>query len=347
MSIINTDNYPILIDEYGLAATGSALRDYSFGGRAAIVTDSNVAALYAETLQESLSASGYASELFIIPAGESSKNLDMVAQLYDALMGKQFSKADFIICLGGGVAGDVGGFASATYLRGLPLVYMPTSLIAQADSSVGGKCGVNLPAGKNLAGAFYNPALVLTDTRLLATLPETELACGMAEVIKYSLIALPQLWQELAEGSRLNLSHIVADCVAVKADLVKQDPLDSGVRRILNFGHTLGHCYEKIGGYDKVPHGTAVAAGMLHALSLGEKLGVTEQGLSEKLACVLHQYPLPNLNIAESYAAHPDLAECLLRDKKCAEGDIEMIFVTHVGEAIRQKLSVGEILSRL
>ena len=338
------DNYPILIDEHSLAAAGAVLRAYGFQSRAAIITDSNVAVLYAGILQESLSSSGYASELFVIPDGEASKTLETVTQLYDGLVSKNFSKADFVICLGGGVVGDVGGFTAATYLRGLPLIHIPTSLIAQADSSVGSKCGVNLPAGKNLAGAFYNPSLVLTDTSLLATLPEAEAACGMAEVIKYALIALPQLWQELERGSSLPLTSAISYCLTVKTELVRQDPSDRGARRILNFGHTLGHCYEKLGGYDKIPHGTAVAAGMLHALAIGEEMGLTERGLSEKLALVLDKYPLPGLNIAKRYVAHADLARCLLRDKKCVDGAIEMIFVTRPGEAVRQYLSVSEIV---
>ena len=332
-------DYPVLISDGLLMRAGELLREHSFGGRAAIITDDTVGALYCDMLQKSLRDCGYQSEVFSFPAGERSKTLRIVEELCNRM--ESFARGDFVIALGGGVAGDLGGFVAATYLRGLPLVQMPTTLLAQVDSAIGGKCGVNLAGGKNLLGAFYNPRLVIIDPLLLQTLPEREYSNGMAEVIKYALVALPELWGLLERGEVPEKEKMIADCCAAKLALAEADPYDHGVRKILNFGHTLGHCYEVMDAYCGVKHGEAVAAGMVQALLAGERLGVTQSGLTERLIAVLEKYKLPTRFVANDKGK---LRKLLQKDKKQSESGLQVVLLEKLGKPLLRILTAEELI---
>ena len=246
--------------------------------RICVITDSNVAKLYLETLEEKLSGLDLPIFHHIIPAGEEYKTLETVSQIYDTLVDRQFGRDDMIIALGGGVTGDIAGFAAATFLRGIRyLVQIPTTLLAQVDSSVGGKTGVDLRQGKNLVGAFRQPDLVLIDPDVLDTLPENILLAGMAEVVKYGCIRDPEILEIVSEPDwKKRLGELIERCVGIKIQVVEADEMEAGLRRILNFGHTVGHGAEKLGNFTELSHGEAVAVGMSAAVKLGENAGITK-----------------------------------------------------------------------
>ena len=254
MSIINVNlgakSYQIEIAAGLLDKAGAKIRSISKAQRAAIISDSNVDALYGERLQKSLEGSGFTVTRIVFPAGEKSKSLTELAKIYDRLVAAGITRSDLVVALGGGVTGDLGGFAAATFLRGIDYLQVPTSLLAQIDSSVGGKVAVDLPAGKNLVGNFYQPKLVLIDTELLRTLPVRFLHDGLAEAIKYGCIRDKALFEKIAamrddEELLANIGGIVERCCAIKAEIVEHDEFDTGERMVLNFGHTIGHAVEK------------------------------------------------------------------------------------------------------
>lgn len=317
-------------------------------GRLAVVTDSHVGPLYGETIMSSLAGAGFQAELVTIPAGESSKCLSMLGRLYDAFTAQGLTRSDGVVALGGGVVGDLAGFAAATILRGVDFVQIPTTLLAQVDSSVGGKVAIDLPAGKNLAGAFWQPRLVLMDPACLRTLDDKTFSDGMAEVIKYGCIRDRAFFDFLcAHSSRTavmeHIESVLYTCCDIKRQVVEEDERDTGVRMILNFGHTVGHAFEKAGGYETWTHGQAVAAGMVAAERLGAALGVSDgDGFSELLE-VLSAFGLPT-HIDCDWSA---IVEAVGLDKKGDGEAITMIFLSHMGKALPMKMKKEDVLQNL
>ena len=276
--------YDIMIEKGLLDRAGEHCRTVlPRANRLAVVTDSNVATLYLERVRRSLERAGFAVTDIVVPAGESSKSLEQLARLYDGMLSFGLSRTDAVVALGGGVVGDLAGFAAATLLRGVDFVQIPTTVLAQVDSSVGGKVAIDLPAGKNLAGAFWQPRLVLMDPDCLNTLSDRIFSDGMAEVIKYGCILDGELFRLLEENpSRTavmeQIEQVLFTCCDLKRRVVEADERDTGERMLLNFGHTLGHAYELAYHYETYTHGEGVAAGMMAAAAIGEYLKDTPAG---------------------------------------------------------------------
>lgn len=291
-------DYDIVIDTGALARIGELAHDVVSERRFAVIADDAVAALHAGTVLRSLGEVGTA-DLLTFPAGEASKTRENWAALSDALLARGFGRDTCVVALGGGVSGDLAGFVAATFLRGVPVIQVPTSLLAMIDASIGGKTGVDTAAGKNLIGAFHSPRAVLIDTAVLDTLPEHELRNGLAEAIKHGAIkdAAYLAWigeaaDDLIRRDPPSLRRLIRRSVEIKAAVVQGDPLEAGERAILNFGHTAAHAIERSSGYD-VPHGRAVAMGMVIEARLGQLLGVTEPGTARELCAVLESAGLP------------------------------------------------------
>lgn len=335
---------PGLLDSAGEYCSAALPR----AARLGIVTDSNVAPLYAGRLAESLKGRGFQTTVVTVPAGERSKSMPMLEEVCDRLLSFGLTRTDAVVALGGGVVGDLAGFAAAVLLRGVDFVQVPTTLLAQVDSSVGGKVAVNLKAGKNLAGAFWQPRLVLMDPELLRTLDGETFAGGMAEVIKYGCISDSALFEGLeAAPSRLavtgRIEDILCTCCDCKRRVVQLDERDTGARMILNFGHTFGHAYELAGGYETYTHGQAVAAGMCMAAALGAALGVTPDSLSSRIARLVRAFGLPDA-ISCSMA---DYAAAIGLDKKGAGEDLTLILLSQLGSALPMKLLKRDVLRLL
>lgn len=287
-------SYDIFIGSGLLEQAGELISKTEKSKKCVIVTDSNVDPLYGDKTQDSLEKSGFTVSRFVIPAGEASKSHDRLIALYNFLTEKDITRSDFLVALGGGVVGDLTGFCAATYLRGIDYVQIPTTLLAQVDSSVGGKTAVNIEAGKNLVGAFKQPSLVITDTDTLSTLSDELFADGMGEVVKYGMIRSKSLFDKLMSGDpKTDLEEIIAECVSIKRDVVQNDEFDTGERMILNFGHTFGHAIEKKAGYGNIAHGKAVAIGMYMITAAAEKTGRAQKGTAEKLKDCLKANSLP------------------------------------------------------
>lgn len=338
--------YDIISQAGILDQAGALLRPVLRGTLAVVVTDSNVEPLYATRLARSLHQGGFRPAILEIPAGEPSKSPEVLVELWEQMMELGLTRSDAVIALGGGVVGDLAGFAAATILRGVDFVQIPTTLLAQVDSSVGGKVAVDLSAGKNLAGAFYQPKMVLMDPDCLGTLPDRVFSDGMAEVIKYGCIWDRALFDTLAQlGSRAQVTAqvgtIALRCCAIKGQVVEQDELDTGLRMLLNFGHTLGHVYEKAYHYETYTHGEAVAAGMVAAAKLGIRLGITPPGTDQRIAAVLRQFDLPT----SISATTQDYADTLTKDKKSDGSQISLIVLTELGKARAVKLETQRLLS--
>src|SRR2546427_3260601 len=277
-------SYPIHVGEGILPRAGEFLSQAGLRGKVAIVTNPTVAQLYLDAVHEALTDAGFEMIPILIPEGEEHKNLKTLASIYDRLITERLERNSCVMALGGGVVGDVAGFAAATYLRGIPYIQVPTTLLAQVDSSVGGKTGVNHQNGKNLIGAFYQPRLVLIDVEVLPTLPRREFVAGMAEVIKYGIIEDPHLFafleQNLAGFLALSselVEEIIATSCAIKAKVVEKDEREEDYRSILNFGHTVGHALEALTGYGRFLHGEAVAVGMVQAASISLSQGFCDE----------------------------------------------------------------------
>ncbi len=341
--------YDILIERGLLAQAGERIRAaLPRAVKLAVVTDSNVAPLYSGTVLDSLHSAGFETALFTIPAGEQSKNSSALAKLWEDFMDFGLTRTDGVAALGGGVVGDLAGFAAATILRGVGFVQIPTTLLAQVDSSVGGKVAIDLDHGKNLAGAFYQPKLVLMDPDTLDTLPLPVFMAGMAEVVKYGCIRDKDFFNFLtARPSREQLTadieHILYTCCDIKRQVVADDELDTGLRMILNFGHTLGHAYELAGHYTQWSHGEAVAAGMCAAAKLGVSLGVTPAELPGQLEDALASLGLPTF----IPCSIEDYAAAVGRDKKGAGADVTVILLDRVGHAVPHKMPKARLVRLL
>lgn len=343
---VRTDRpYGVTIEPGALDRVGEiALGCKKAGVKAMIISDSHVFPLYGERVKESLEGAGFVVSSFVFEAGEENKQIATVCDMYRALAEGGFTRTDFIVTLGGGVAGDMGGFAAATFLRGMDFMQVPTSLVAQSDASVGGKTGVDLPFGKNLVGAFHQPMAVVSDTDTLATLPKHFFNDGLGEVIKHGCIADRELFEELEKGAALkDLPGVVGRSIAIKRDFVEADTRDTGRRMILNFGHTCGHALEKLHGFKGLSHGEAVGIGMVMACRAGERLGVTETGTAERIKAVLEQYGLPG----EDDFAKEEVVAATALDKKSDGGTLRFILLKKIGESVIWPISREELLGAL
>ena len=312
--------------------------------RAVIVSDTNVAPLYGETLQRSLNEAGLPATIVTIEAGEQSKNMQVLSEVLEQIAESGLTRSDVLVTLGGGVVGDLGGFAAASFMRGIAFVQVPTSLLAQIDSSVGGKVAVDLKAGKNLAGAFYQPKGVFIDTNLLSTLPVRFLHDGLAEAIKYGCIQDANLFDKIAGYADDNelladIGSVVATCCAIKARIVEEDEFDTGLRGILNFGHTLGHAVEQHYAYGEYTHGEGVAIGMYQITKRTEELGMTPAGTAEKIADVLKKYNLP----IEAGVEKALLIDTMAKDKKKSGNTITLIVLDELGNGRLHKIHWQEV----
>ena len=315
-----------------------------------VVTDSTVAPRYLQQVSKSLEQAGFRVCRCIVPAGEASKSAENLAALWEQFMDFGLTRTDAVAALGGGMVGDLAGFAAATVLRGVGYVQIPTTLLAQVDSSVGGKVAVDLRAGKNLAGAFWQPSLVLADTDTLQTLPDRDFSGGMAEVIKYGCIADRDFFAFLTahagrEAVMQHIESVLYTCCDIKRKVVEEDERDTGLRMILNFGHTVGHAYERLGNYERWTHGEAVAAGMCMAARIGP--GGGEDGSVQALTDLLEAFHLPTFIPLESDGAWETVVETVGLDKKSAGEEICMIFLKRMGEAVAVRMKKRDVMERL
>ncbi len=325
-------SYEIAIGRQLLPRAGSLVRQVYSGRRAAVVADENVWQLYGQTLCTALHSQGIEPLPVVVPAGEASKQLSRLDQVYQAFAEAGLTRSELIIAFGGGVVGDLAGFAAATYMRGMPYVQLPTTLLAQVDSSVGGKTAVNLPQGKNLVGAFWQPRLVVADTHLLETLNDREFACGMAEVIKYGAIASQPLLEQLQRadgraGIMQSIEEVVYHCCDIKRSIVQEDERDTGRRMLLNFGHTFGHAIERLGGFSQLNHGEAVGLGMLLAAKAGQTLGISPADCYPPLQQLLERFGLP----VEQPFTLLELLPLLALDKKAGQDSLQLILLKELG----------------
>jgi 3-dehydroquinate synthase len=330
-------SYTIKIAAGLLARLGTECAQLKLGQRCAIITDANVGRHFAKAALKSLSASGFQPVLIAVPAGEKSKRLAVVEKCFDRLAAHRLERKSFIVALGGGVVGDLAGFVAATYLRGIRFVQVPTTLLAQVDSSVGGKTGVNLKAGKNLVGAFYQPQLVLCDLDTLKTLPKREYISGLAEVIKYGVIydailfaQLERNLPELLQRDAATLAAVIARCCEIKADVVGQDETEYGLRAVLNFGHTIGHAIENSSGYGNFLHGEAIAIGQVAAARLSHKILGLPSGDVARIEKLFDRAGLP-VKIKLDPARRKKLFAAMKLDKKVSAGEIRFVLAKKIG----------------
>ena len=309
--------------------------------RMAVIADSTVAPLYLETVTESLAKAGFGVCSHVFPAGEANKNFVTLAGILEFMAAEHLTRTDCVAALGGGVTGDMAGFAAAVYLRGIRYVQLPTTVLSAVDSSVGGKTAIDLGAGKNLAGAFLQPAAVLCDTDCLKTLPADVFADGAAEAIKTGVLCDESLFALFEEGTLRSVpEEVIARCIAFKAGVVERDEKEQGERKCLNLGHTIGHAIEKCSDF-AIPHGHAVAAGLAIMARAAERLGWAEEGTAKRICDCLKKNDLP---IGSDYSAE-DLASAAARDKKRAGDDITIVVPRSIGCCELKKIPVAELLN--
>lgn len=332
-------DYDVLIGSDLLAAAGEHIAGVKQPCKAAIVTDSNVAPLYEAAVRDSLAAAGFTTCTYVFPAGEASKNLSTYGDILGFCAEQRLTRTDLIVALGGGVTGDMAGFAAASYLRGIDYIQIPTTLLSAVDSSVGGKTAVDIPAGKNLVGAFKQPLLVLCDIDTFGTLPDEVFADGCAECIKYGVLQSPRLLEIFASGTAKEcIAEVVAESVQIKADYVANDEFDNGVRRYLNLGHTIGHAIERTANFTLM-HGHCVAIGMVMISRAGEALYLTEPGTTERLIEICKTNGLP---VSCDFSTE-QLLEGALADKKRKGDLIALIIPKTLGECVTHTVPVSEL----
>lgn len=341
ITVSGENGYEILISDGILSNCGELIRKVSSAQKVLIISDSNVFPLYGERVKNSLTDAGFEVWDFVFPAGEGSKNLDTVSDMIKALCEAQLSRSDLVVALGGGVTGDMAGFASAIYLRGIDFVQIPTSLLSQVDSSVGGKTGCDLSFGKNLVGAFHNPKLVLIDPETLDTLPDRYKRDGIGEIIKCGCIRSQSLFEKL-EGCA-DFEEIKTDaifqCVDIKRIVVENDFTEKGERMLLNFGHTLGHAVEKEQNFSGLAHGEAVGVGMFYITRASEKENLTENGTAERIEALLKKFGLPTTCEIETER----LISAMLHDKKRRGDKINLVLLHRIGDAFTQKVALNHL----
>jgi 3-dehydroquinate synthase len=323
-----------------LARAGEYCRRLKLGERCAVITDTNVGPVYADSVVRSLKTSGFVPTIITVPAGESAKALKVAGECYDQLAIKRLERKSFVFALGGGCVGDLAGFVAATYLRGIPFVQAPTTLLAQVDSSVGGKVGVNLKVGKNLVGSFHQPKAVLCDLDVLDSLPDREFRAGLAEVVKYGAILDAELFQRLEREmdkvlrrDKASLLHIVTRSCTLKAEVVVADETETtGRRALLNFGHTLGHAIEAVTGFGEFLHGEAISVGQVAAAALSTRLSDLSAEDGARLRALLEKTGLP-VRLKLPPKRRDALVQAMRLDKKSAQGEVRFVLLRRIGEA--------------
>ncbi|MEK9630230.1 MAG: 3-dehydroquinate synthase [Nitrospinota bacterium] len=329
-------SYDILLGPELLPKAGECLSQVLQPSRIILITHPSLLSLYGEKILQGFKEQGWSTDVIEVPEGETSKTLQQAEKIYDRLLDSKCDRKSVLVALGGGVIGDLVGFIAATYQRGIPFVQVPTTLLSQVDSSVGGKTAVNHPKGKNMIGAFYQPRLVLADLDTLKTLPENEFRAGLAEVIKYGVIYDANLFdylenntQKILQLDRECLAHIIKTSCAIKAKVVEKDERESHYRMILNFGHTLGHAIEALTHYSRYIHGEAVAIGMVYAAKLSNQLGKCSEEVPQRINALVKKFGLPfDLPDLDSGA----IIESLYHDKKTMNNKIKFILVKEIGE---------------
>lgn len=344
MTCVNIDakrKYPVYIGNGILSSAGTLARKNASAEKALLVTDNRVAELYMDRVKESLEDAGYETFFFVFVEGEQSKNPQTLVDLLETAANLGLTRGDIFVALGGGVTGDLCGLAASLYMRGVRFVQIPTTLLAAVDSSVGGKTAVDLEAGKNLCGTFWQPSCVICDPETLDTLAPNVYSDGMAEVIKYGAICDADLFDMVKTGdTKGKLSEIIERCVRHKAEVVHEDEFDTGRRAILNFGHTFGHSIEKLSEFS-ISHGSAVAVGMCIAARASENLGLCDSDVHEKIVSAVKANGLPN----ECTFSADAIAEAALSDKKRAGATVSLILLQEIGECLIRKTAVADMKS--
>ena len=331
-------SYDVVIGKGILDNAGKLVAEVKKPCRAVIVTDSNVDALYSDRVRKSLVKEGFDVSKFTFIAGEDSKCADTFIDMLEWLAEQKITRSDLLVALGGGVVGDITGFTASCYLRGIDFVQIPTTLLAAVDSSVGGKTAIDLKAGKNLAGAFYQPIVVICDTDTFETLPPKEVACGYAEVIKYGVLFDEKFFEGL-ENSSLDMETIVEKCVEFKRDVVERDEFDRGERKLLNLGHTAAHGIEKASGFT-VTHGEAVAIGTVIASTIAVNEGLFSKEEAERIEKILRQYNLPTLCTTPA----EEIFDAALSDKKRESANITLVLPEKIGKCVLKDVPVMSLL---
>lgn len=332
-----------------LPQLGRHCREVKLQGTAAIITNSAVAPLYLAKAEDSLKAEGYKITAIELPDGEEFKNSATLDKIYDGLISAGLDRGAFIVAIGGGVVGDMAGFAAATFLRGIPFVQVPTTLLAQVDSSVGGKTGINHRLGKNLIGAFYQPRMVLIDLMTLDTLPEREYRCGLAETLKYGVALERELFGFMADSvsglkarDKDAVQHIVSESCRIKASVVERDEREGGLRAVLNYGHTIGHAVETLAGYGLVKHGEAVAIGMAQIAKLSCSMGLSSPAERDSITGLIAEFGLPVKMPDFPLSEYQKIIE---HDKKKRDDGVNFIFNRGIGDFVIQKVTdIGSLL---
>lgn len=342
-------SYPIFIGRDNLDRIGKLMLESGLKGKAACITNPTVGKLYGDRVLKSLKQAGFEICKIEMPDGEEYKSLEWASHIYDKLIEHKMERRSPIVALGGGVVGDIAGFAAATYLRGVPFVQVPTTLLAQVDSSVGGKTGVNHPNGKNLIGAFYQPNMVLIDADVLRTLDGRDIKAGLAEVIKYGIIRDENFFSFLEQNYRDCLSlggsllHAIKRSCEIKADVVSADETETDLRAILNFGHTIGHAVEAATHYKMLRHGEAVAIGMAAAARLSLKLSICDKDVCERIETLIAKIGLPiKLSAINYQLSADDLLKAMEIDKKASGGKIRFVLVEGVGKVVFRHMAAGD-----
>ena len=339
VSVNIKNKYDVLIGTNILDEIGASVRNVHNCCLAAIISDSNVWPIYGQTVQASLERAGFSVINYTFPAGESNKNTAVYVDILNFLAKNHMTRSDLIIALGGGVTGDLAGFTAATYLRGIPYVQVPTSLLAMVDSSVGGKTAIDLPEGKNLAGAFHQPILVVCDMQALSTLPHHYFLDGCAEVIKYAVLYDAKLFDHLLSRKvHFDTEYVISRCVQLKQMVVTEDEYDTGARQMLNLGHTFGHTIEKVSKYT-ITHGFAIATGIHMAAKVGVFLGLTNPRIRMQIHDILNAFHLP----ASTDIDCAELAQAALNDKKRFGQTINLVIPTQIGTCTFYKAPVAEL----
>ena len=339
-------SYSVNIERGLLDSVGRRTVDLGLRGPVAVITNPVVDRLYGKRLTMSLESAGLDPQVFVVPDGEEYKSLDEAGKIYDFLIERRMERESPIIAFGGGVIGDIAGFVAATYLRGVPYVQVPTTLLSQVDSSVGGKTAVNHPKGKNLIGAFYQPRAVFIDPDLLKTLDSRELRCGLAEVVKYGVIWDAGFFEFLEDNTEKlkglddeMVTAIERSC-AIKAEVVSMDERERGLRSILNFGHTFGHAIEAVTGFRSIKHGEAVAMGMVMAAGLSNRLGLCDKGVVERIRGLLKRLGLRDL---PGDIDGKTLIEPMKIDKKISGGKLRFVLVCEIGKVVLREVPLEEV----
>lgn len=329
--------YMIYIESGLLAKAAGLLSPFVKDRKVCLLSDTNVFPLYGEKVIEQVEKAGGSAFSVVVKNGEQSKSFEALEHVTRSIIDNDFTRRDVIIALGGGVVGDLGGLCASIVLRGVKLIQIPTTILAQVDSSVGGKTAINIPEGKNLIGTFYQPSMVLIDTDTQATLPQRETACGMAEIIKYAAIRDAELGEKLMRGG-FDMEEVIRTCCAIKAAIVENDELDKGERMLLNFGHTLGHGVENYYGYGTLSHGAAVAIGMCAVTKWSEKEGITLNGTYSYIKSLCEKYDLP------VYSDNMDkMTSALRHDKKRSGNKINIVLLKKMGESFTMKMDIDDI----